>query len=380
MPKTDNRPVPTEAQLIEGALEALNALLPKDWKAEKRSSRLLFRSDGTGPDALLEVTSPDGVKRRIAVEAKRSALPARIREFAAQARILSDRGLQPLFVFPYVGPRARSLLRDAGVGFLDMTGALELSVDRPGLAILRTGSATNPFRVARPVRSLKGPKAGRVVRALCDWKPPRGIRELATRAEVSAGYVSRLLALLEQDALIERSIPPTPTDSAEWSTRSALERRGPVEKVDWLGLVRRWTDHYGVLTSNEVTRWLEPRGPVEFLRRVRATQRTYAVTGSAAAAATVPAVAPAQTILCFATEPKKLAAELGLREVVGAANVFLVRPLDEFVFKRSREIDRITYTAVSQTLVDLLTSPGRAAAEGEMLVEWMRRSEPAWRA
>jgi hypothetical protein len=69
-------------------------------------------------------------------------------------------------------------------------------------AVLISNPATSP------ARSLKGAKAGRIVRALIDRSKPPGVRELASLAQIDAGYVSRVLALLDTEALITRDAGP----------------------------------------------------------------------------------------------------------------------------------------------------------------------------
>jgi DNA-binding MarR family transcriptional regulator len=65
--------------------------------------------------------------------------------------------------------------------------------------------ARSPEPAQREVARLRGPKAGRLVRALVDTRPRYGVRELAGAIGVTPGYVSRLLDALDRDALIDRS-------------------------------------------------------------------------------------------------------------------------------------------------------------------------------
>lgn len=364
--------------MTAGAMDLLTENLPAGWTltTEEGGPRAATRK----ADLMLQIRSPEGAKSWLMVEVKRSALPASIPEVVRQLREWTGPRMVPLLVFPYVGPRARAHLRSSGVSYLDMTGNADISVTRPGLTIRLSGARSDPWKIARPVRSLKGPKSGRVVRALCDWLPPTGVRELAARASVSPGYVSRLLAFLEGEDVLKRSVPPRDIDDAEdWRSGATLERRGPVVEVDWLGLLERWTEDYGVLRSNEVTRWLEPRGAAEVLRRLRTTTRSYALTSAAASGALAGSVAPMEFVVCLTMDPLGLARELGLREVVSAANVFLVRPMDEALLARSRPVAGVVCAAASQVLADLTTTPGRAASERTTLVDWMRRHESTWR-
>lgn len=147
-----------------------------------------------------------------------------------------------MVVAPYLGRRTRERLRETGIGDVDLTNNVWLVLDRPALFIEAMGAERDPWRQERPARSLRGRKAGRIVRALCDYQPPLGTRELAAKATTDPGYVSRVLQLLEQEDLIRR------------------EARGPVAEVDWRGLIRRWAEDYSFLASNTTATYLEPRG------------------------------------------------------------------------------------------------------------------------
>lgn len=70
---------------------------------------------------------------------------------------------------------------------------------------------------------------------------------------------------------------------------------------------------------------------------------------------------------------------LELRPADAGANVMLIAPRDQFVFERTVERDSVTYAAPSQIAADLLSSPGRGAAEADTLTEWMGEHEEEWR-
>ncbi|MEJ7842977.1 MAG: MarR family transcriptional regulator, partial [Rubrobacter sp.] len=215
-------------------------------------------------------------------------------------------------------------------------------------------------REERPARTLKGAKAGRVVRALCDFAPPVGVRELAGRAGIDPGYASRVLALLEKEDLIRR------------------EPRGPITQIDWRGLIRRWTEDYSLLNSNRTGSYLEPRGLSSLLRKLRDSELRYAATGSLGAVSVAP-VAPARLAVLFVDDVQDAAERLELRPAEAGANVVLAEPFDPVVYERCREEEGISYVVLSQNAADLLTSPGRGPSEAEELMDWMERHEDDWR-
>jgi len=251
-------------------------------------------------------------------------------------------------------------LRRAGVSYLDLTGNAWISLERPGLLITTQGASKDPSPPPRGVRSLKGAKAARLVRALCDWRPPVGVRDLAKRAGTDPGYTSRVIRLLEDEDLVGR------------------DSTGQVKTVDWQGLLRRWSRDYDVARTNRAAGYLAPRGLPAFIGQLRRYGGVYAVTGSFA----VPpasSVAPGRLASCYVQDPERAAEALDLRPVEVGANVLLLEPFDPVVYERSRQESGLTVVAVTQCAVDLLTGTGREPAEAESLLSWMAENEDAWR-
>lgn len=246
------------------------------------------------------------------------------------------------------------------MGYIDLTGNVRVTLDRPALFIHTRGAERDPRREERPARTLKGAKAGRIVRALCDFVPPVGVRELAKSARTDPGYVSRVFTLLETEALIRREV------------------RGPVTDVDWQGLISRWTEDYSLFGSNRTGSYLEPRGLNSLLPKLRNADFRYAVTGSLGSASVAP-VALARLAVLFVDDMDDIAERLVLRPAEVGANVILAEPFDPVVYERNREQEQIAYVAPSQNAADLLTSPGRGPNEADELMEWMARNEGAWR-
>ena len=157
-----------------------------------------------------------------------------------------------MLVSTYLSPRTRERLVEAGMSYADATGNLRFTVDRPAVFIETQGADKNPFRVKRPLHSLKGRRAARVARGLLDYRPPFGTRELAAEIASSAAMVSRVCRLLEQEEIVTKASP-----------------RGRIVAVDWEALVRRWAVDYDFASANALTTWLEPRGSPALFARLR---------------------------------------------------------------------------------------------------------------
>ena len=354
----------TESDLLSLATQVLASRLPQGWSV--KTEKEVDIGSGLRPDLVLSVSSPDGTNSRLVVELKRSLDASRVRSAADQLerylQAFRDRDVDAcgVLVSSYLSPNARKLLIDRGLGFIDATGNVRVVCDKPALFIESSGANRDPWHRSSGLRSLKGPAAGAAVRALVDFVPPYGIRELSERAGVSAPTLSRVVELLEREALVER------------------KSRGPVEWLDWEGTIRRWTADYGVAETNQIAAYLQPRGLSALASKLRTLERRYALTGSMALPDKV-SVAPARLAMIYAPDVAGLASELDLRPTDTGANVLLLEPFDDVVFARTAERQGLIAVACSQLTADLLTGPGRAPTEGEELLAWMKDNEDAWR-
>ena len=171
----------------------------------------------------------------------------------------------PLILVPFLSPRTRQRLEMAGFSYVDLTGNVRFTMARPAIFIDARGADENPEPAKRERRSLKGAKAGRLIRALCDFRPPFGLRELAKRANVDAGYTSRVVQTLVRDALVVRTA------------------RGPITSVDWSALLRRWAEDYSPLKQSRVSWYLAPRGLAPVVDTLKTLRGGYVVSAAWAA-------------------------------------------------------------------------------------------------
>ncbi len=346
--------------MVARALGALSARLPSGWSVRTRAQPRLrtYR-----PDAVAEIRAPDGTKALLLIEVKSRLTAREASELGARLVpvVGEGRAAAVLVVTRFASELTRDRLRKAGLSYMDLTGNAWISLARPGLLIATEGAAKDPSPTRRGTRSLKGAKAARLVRALSDWRPPVGIRDLAKRAGTDPGYASRVTRLLEDEDLVQR------------------DASGQIRTVDWQGLLRRWSRDYDVARTNRAVPLLAPRGVPAFLDRLRQYDEPYAVTGSLAVPAAA-SVAPGRLASCYVRVPERAGERLDLRPVEAGANVLLLEPFDAIVFDRTREESGLTVVAMSQCVVDLLTGTGREPAEAESLVTWMTAHEDAWRA
>jgi len=345
----------SETEILADVVAVLRARLPGTWQI---AGRRQASSPARRRDAELLIAVPPDMTARLKVEVKIAPTPRSIDQVVAQIRSMGPADGY-LLVADYLSRRTRELLRANAIAYADATGNVRIALEGPPMFIELEGADKNPWYQDRRIRSLRGPAAASVIRALCDFRPPYGVRELAQRAGLSAASVSRTVSFLDGEALLTR----TP--------------KGSVQDVDWAGLVRRWALDYSFSASSQARLALSPRGLSALLRNVQALD-TYAVTGSLAATRVAPVAAPALGAV-YVDDLRAAMEVLDLRDVPTGANVMLVRPKSPVAFERTWERDGIRYAAMSQVAVDLLTSPGRGPAEGEALIEWMAANEDAWR-
>jgi hypothetical protein len=225
----------------------------------------------------------------------------------------------------------------------------------------RPGANKDPWPADDTLRSLRGRGAGRAVRALIDFRPPYGVRDLAKRASVPLGSLSRTLDLLDREGLVTRG------------------DRGDVIDLDWDRAIRRWAQDYAFAKSNRVAYYLEPRGLSAMQEKLSDARWAYAITGASAAQRFAP-IAPARQLAVYVEDIDRAAEYLRLRSADAGANVVLAEPFDPVALERTTTRDRLQIVATTQLAADLLTGPGREPSEATELLSWMRANEEAWRA
>jgi hypothetical protein len=345
--------MPSDGQTMAAIEQRLVEILPPRWN--------LRSSPATGRRAapIWSLTAPGGEKAVFAIRLTRATLGRRLDTVLGELEAVD--GL-PLIAAPFLSTTLRETLTARGVSYADATGNYRLLADRPGLFVERRGAAKDPWPTDDTLRSLRGRAAGRAVRALVDFRPPFGVRDLAKRAAVPLGSLSRTLDLLDREGLVTRGT------------------RGDVNDLDWEGAIRRWAQDYSFVRSNRMAHYFVPRGLQAMTKTLARPKRPYAVTGSVAAQHFVPSTPNGPAALYV--EDLDLGAErLGLQPAaIGTANVVLVEGYDPVVFERPVVHDRIRLAAPSQLAADLLTSPGNDPADADALFAWMRSTPDAWRA
>lgn len=302
----------------------------------------------------IRISSPSGACADVDVRLVKDAAP---RSFSA----LALGNVPTLVAAEWIGDRAQQMLRERGLSFLDSTGNAEIQLSQPGLFVRTQGAKRNPSPSPTKGPKLRGPKAWALLRTLAEVPPSLGVRELAQAVDVDAGYVSRVLRVLEDELLVTRTL------------------RGPVTEVEWEGVLRRASSTYAVFDANVSTTWVATSGPERLLDDLVGKRAgMWAVTGSFAAARIAPVTAPEQAVI-FTDDVDRLTRAGRLLAAPRGANVVLLEPYDPIVFDRTVTSRGIRYSSTAQVALDCMRGNARMPAEGEALLAWMRRNEARWR-
>ncbi|MFT4216948.1 MAG: helix-turn-helix domain-containing protein [Micropruina sp.] len=353
-----------ETLLADVALRSIAKLLPASWSIRRRDE---VASGGAPRDTLIELHGPAGGKITFLTNAQRSGtMSNELLLLALRTRLLS-RGWPVLFLSDYIGPSLRAALTEAGISYADATGWVRLATDSPLILLTSEGAKRSPRTPgSKAVVRLNGLAACRIIRALSTTSLPIGVRDLAGRAEVSPGSVSKLLTTLAREGVVDR------------------DDRGVVTAVRRRALIQRWVRDYNFTKTNaSVGYWIAPRGLERTLTNLERTG-AVALTGSAAARRLLPdgatPVVPLRLLALYTAVPDVLARSLGLIEADPVtANVVIAVPQDSQILPKA-DGPPVSIAPVALVLADLLTLPNRSDAEAEQLMDSLQRSDPAWKA
>jgi len=334
--------------MVDAALRTLEGALPQHWQLRRRVSL-----DGaTGPDAAVRLDTGE-TSAELQFEVRGTITPRDVPLLANRLAWLTSHDL-PVVAAPYIGKPAREALRKAGLSYVDATGNAWLFSDsRPQLLISLSGSNRDPWREpGRPKAGLKGRPAAAVVRRLADSPGPWSATTLAAEAGVAVGSVYRVLDVLDELALIDR------TD-------------GTVRVPDYFALLDAWCQDYEFLKTNRIHRYVAKRGVPAFLNRLVSDETPdLTATGTLALPDSARTV-PANTVMAFAKDPDSVAARYDLVPSDRAANVVLAVPAYSALTARAERVDGLPTVALSQAYADLMTSGGRGPSEAEHLRAWI---------
>ena len=261
-------------------------------------------------------------------------------------------GSYPVAAAVYIGPQSARILKNNGLGYVDLSGNCYLAFDN---VLIEKEGKRNVRPSSRPLRSLFAPRATRVIRVLLTdparvWK----LEELARAAGVSLGHSHNVVKRLEDLAWVERD------------ERQRFRLSKPAD------LLEGWCESYTYRTNDISSYFVPERLNRRFLSDVaRAADshgRRYAFTLNAGLSLVAPNLR-VPVIHCYIEgDPAPVVAALGLRpasEAEGALH--LLTPYDPGVFDGALEKGGLKVVSLPQLYADLVHYERRGQEQAEHL-------------
>jgi hypothetical protein len=336
---------------ISELLSALKEVLPS---LDVAQDRLPAR----GQSDLIIVVGTGRAERRLLVEIKSLGEPRYVGQAITaltlrQKRVSRSYGL---VVAPYMGPQSRGLCREAGVGYLDLSGNAFLKF---GGVYVERQSAERPRRERARLRRLFAPRSARIIRVMLEHPDDSWtLTRLAREASVSLRTAHLVVAALDEKAFVERP-------------RGSIHLTKPGDLLDL------WSESYRLDQHQERTFYSFTRDPREMARQLavhasRLGLRT-ALTQHSGAALVAPFVRSADVHAYVLGDLDPLVKALDLRPVDAGGTVHLLTPNDEGVLYGTRSIEETPVVCNTQLYLDLVNFPARGR---EQAAELRRRALP----
>ncbi|MGH9890852.1 MAG: hypothetical protein ACREA0_02470 [bacterium] len=305
-----------------------------------------------GGDATLRFA---GTRRRITVELKGRVNAASAWQLAREAKARPNRPL--LLIAGETTAEARRILDEHGVALVDGLG--NAHIELPGLLFHLEGrKRPQRLNTGKPPTRLRG-KAGLAAQALLlDLDHRWHVRDLAERAEVSAGLAHRVLARLEDEGIM------------------GAEGAGP-KRVRRLRNAKALLDLWAEENEERPTRTLgyllapTPKQLVSDLgRNLDLGGIDYALTGAAAASLVAPfvtAIPVAEVWVAAVAEPEQLYDTANADPVTDGQNVVFLQAKDDAPLAFREKADGLWMANRFRLYADLLNDPRRGREQADHL-------------
>jgi hypothetical protein len=337
--------LPTGPALEAAVRAALRDLLPAFRISEERAGR-------QAPWDLAFTVRSGRTTRRLLVECKSVGEPRYLAQAITVLKLASQQSPRnyPVVAAPYIGPEGQLLCREAGVGYLDLTGNAFLAFD--GVLVDRRTDARPPRAKAR-LRRLVSPRSSRILRVLLEQPEQTWtLARLAEEAGISLRTAHLVVNALDEKAFIEK-------------------RRGAIRLEKPGALLDLWAESYRLDQHRQHTFYSFVRDPRELAARLaryaRPAHMPCALTLHSGAALVAPFVRFAEVHAYVRGDVDAIAQALDLRPVDTGGNIHLLVPNDDGVFYRTRLIKQLPVVCNTQLYLDLLHFPARGREQAEAL-------------
>ena len=305
--------------------------------------------DGREIELIIEVKErPHLVDLRLAAEA--------IKQYASPNQI-------PMVAAHFMGPNRRALLKEMGIGYIDMAGNIYLRA--PGVFIERERKR-NPFGYGREGLNPYSDKASIILRVLMNepsrkWK----IREIAKVGDINPGWASRVVDNLVERGLIEFS------------------RQDGIALLRGEDMLKEWADIYDWHRNKFYHYYchaLDFREVLEKIRRLDVNQDRIIALGFQAGAYLVSPYSTFNEVhllvdgSSFDLIRPDIERQLGLEPRREGANLILVRPYYKYsALFGARKVENWWVVSDVQLYLDLNKYPLRGEEQAEHILEGLIR-------
>ncbi|MBU4266437.1 MAG: hypothetical protein KKE96_04330 [Candidatus Altiarchaeota archaeon] len=271
--------------------------------------------------------------------------------FKRRYRNINEELLARIVVAPYISERGKQLCKSNGINFLDLSGNCYLHV---GAYYIEKEGRENIAKERKILKELFSPKASRVARVMLE-EPKRKwtLSELAKTAEISLGYVHRVVKKLQDHEFVSRDM----------ESKLVLDKPGE--------LLEQWTKKYNFSDNTIHTYYSFQKNITEFMKKVSKASKNkleYAMTLHSGAYLIAPYVR--FTDVHFYVKPmdvEKWVKKLDLRPVESGGTIHLVEPFDEGVFYGRQTVKGIKVVCNTQLYLDLYNYPARGKEQAKFL-------------
>ncbi|MGV8084154.1 MAG: type IV toxin-antitoxin system AbiEi family antitoxin [Coriobacteriia bacterium] len=349
-----------EREIIDEALSQLHRLIPDtELHLQQPSGRYRL-----APDFVLSLRL-DSLEMLLLGEVFRGEGSSVLRDRIERLQVVMEEAADsvPLVVAPFLSPRRREMIREAGLCYLDLSGnayirhrSLYVSAEGQPNAFPRESGSRGPFVG----------KGSLVSEVLLEQPRPWGIRELAAEAGLDPGHVSRVVRELLNGGYASK-------DSG-----GRVQARKPED------LLNDWADAYKPPKGESLLRFAQVRRIGDVLGNLRECRLDsgvrYALASQAGASIIAPYAALDRIDLYVgdADSQQEIEKCLELRPVDRGANVVmhLLSDADDPSIRRRRFVDGLWVASDVRLYLDLRKYPRRGLEQAEHLLEQIMR--PRW--
>lgn len=263
--------------------------------------------------------------------------------------------LVPIVVANYLSPQKREFCKNEGINYLDLSGNVLLQYG-DGLYIERIGFP-NSFPYIRKGRSPFADKASLIFRAMLEEKKMWGVRELADKIRLDAGYISRMFKELKKLNYLARN-------NSKWKLRNKDS------------ILEDWIHYYDFKKNKEIKYFCLAKGPEEIIEKLKnlniPEKINYALSFHAGAFLISPYSVFNEVHIYVSDEENMdfFVDQLSLKQVDQGANLIFLFPFyKSSAFYGKQKVKNLWIVSDIQLYLDLYKYPLRGIEQAEHLYE-----------